>query len=112
VGTYAGVLASLLSPPFILLCSSFLVFHFLFFLFVCLFRSSCTYRDETSEIRCGSSTRLDTLSGLALRLFAVVRLKPGLVEVCQPEANRETTMTPNLHAMLRFLVFEKVRGEK
>ena len=96
--------------------SSYSVLLFLsfisFFLFVCLFRSSCTYRDETSEIRCGSSTRLDTLSGLALRLFAVVRLKPGLVEVCQPEANRETTMTPNLHAMLRFLVFEKVRGEK
>ena len=83
MGTYAGVLAALLSPPFILLCSSFLVFHFLFFcLFVCF--APLAQRDETSEIRCGSSTRLDTLSGLALRLFAVVRLKPGLVEVCQP----------------------------
>jgi hypothetical protein len=30
------------------------------------------------------STRLDTLLGLALRPFAVVHLKPGLVEICQP----------------------------
>ena len=108
MGTYAGVLASLLSPPFILLCSSFLVFHFLFFcLFVCF---APLARNAMRLVR--FAARLDTLSGLALRLFAVVRLKPGLVEVCQPEANRETTMTPNLHAMLRFLVFEKVRGEK